>query len=175
MLLKLKRTPGIYLVGFMGCGKSTVGRALADHIGWNFIDLDEEIERTQGTSIPEIFDEKGEAAFREIETAALRERVKLVDRGRPFVIAVGGGAFLSDANVKTLTQSGVTIWLDCPLETIERRVAGFEHRPLARDPEKLRELYQARRASYERAEYRVEVNGNDPEAIVRDILALSLL
>jgi shikimate kinase len=175
MLLKLKRTPGIYLVGFMGCGKSTVGRALADHIGWNFIDLDEEIERAQGAAIPEIFEQKGEAAFREIEAAALRERVKLVDRGRPFVIALGGGAFLSDDNVKTLTRSGVTIWLDCPLDTVERRVAGFEHRPLARDPEMFRELYESRRASYSRAEYRVEVNGDDAEATVRDIMALSLL
>src|SRR5438477_119802 len=147
MLLKLKRTPGIYLVGFMGCGKSTVGRALADHIGWNFVDLDQEIEQKQGASIAEIFEQKGEAGFREIESAALRERVKLVDCGRPYVIALGGGAFLSDANVKTLTRSGVTIWLDCPLDTIERRVAGFDHRPLARDPDKLRELYESRRAS----------------------------
>jgi len=159
----------------MGCGKSTVGRALADHLGWNFVDLDQEIEQTQGATIANIFEQKGEAAFREIETAALRERVKLVDRGRPYVIALGGGAFLSDANVRTLTQSGVTIWLDCPLATIERRVNGFNHRPLARDVEKFRELFESRRASYGRAEYRIEVNSDDASIAVRDILDLSLL
>src|SRR5689334_12761274 len=98
MVLKLKRTPGIYLVGFMGCGKSTVGRALADEIGWTFLDLDEEIERQQGRSISGIFEKEGEPSFREIESAVLKEKVKLVDRGRPHVIALGGGAFLSDAN-----------------------------------------------------------------------------
>ncbi len=74
MILKLKRTPAIYLVGFMGCGKSTVGRALADELGWTFVDLDEEIERKQGATIASIFDTRGEAAFREMECDALRER-----------------------------------------------------------------------------------------------------
>ena len=174
MLLKLKRTPGIYLVGFMGCGKSTVGRALADEIGWNFVDLDEEIERAQGHPISRVFDEQGETAFREIETAALRERLKLVDRGRPHVIALGGGAFLSDTNFMLLKNSGVTVWLDCPFETVEQRIAGQDHRPLARDPEKFRALYESRRTSYARAEYRVE-GGGDTQTAVRDILALSLL
>src|SRR5690349_11970508 len=98
MLLKLKRTPGIYLVGFMGSGKSTIGRALADEIGWTFLDLDEEIERKEGKPISEIFEEKGEPAFREIESAILREHLKMVDRGRPYVISLGGGAFVSETN-----------------------------------------------------------------------------
>jgi shikimate kinase len=175
MVLKLKRTPGIYLVGFMGCGKSTVGRALADEIGWNFVDLDEEIERQRGETISGIFERDGEAAFREIESGVLREKIKLVDRGRPHVIALGGGAFVSDANVKLLSNSGVTVWLDCPFETIQRRVACENHRPLARDPEKFRSLFETRRACYERAEYRIEIRDDDANAAVRAILALSLL
>ena len=175
MLLRLKRTPGIYLVGFMGSGKSTVGRALADEIGWTFLDLDEEIERGQGSSIPEIFEQKGEAGFREIESELLRERVRLVDRGLPHVMALGGGAFVSDANAALLSKSGVTVWLDCPLETIEQRIAGYQHRPLARDLDDLRKLYGERRASYSRADYRVDAGNGDAQAVVREILALDLL
>ena len=68
MILKLKRTPGIYLVGFMGCGKSTVGRALADELGWSFFDLDHDIESSAGSTIGEIFDTQGEEMFRALET-----------------------------------------------------------------------------------------------------------
>jgi len=175
MLLKLKRTPGIYLVGFMGCGKSTIGRALADHVGWTFVDLDEEIERSQGLAISAIFEQQSEAAFRAIESAKLREHVKQVDSGRPFVIALGGGAFLSQDNVNVLTRSGVTIWLDCPFEMVARRVANQNHRPLARDPRKFRELYESRRESYGRAEYHIDVTSDDAAVAVRDIMALSLL
>src|SRR6185295_16056948 len=96
MILKLKRTPGIFLVGFMGSGKSTVGRVLAEELGWGFADLDEDIEKREGMAIAEIFDSRGEAEFRKAETAALRERVRMVEGGRPWVIALGGGAFLNE-------------------------------------------------------------------------------
>ncbi len=75
MILKLKQTPGIYLVGFMGCGKSTVGSALADELGWSFFDLDQEIEKAAGASVAEIFDQRGESEFRTLETEALKKRV----------------------------------------------------------------------------------------------------
>src|ERR1041384_1213392 len=119
MILKLKRTPGIYLVGFMGCGKSTVGSALADELGWSFIDLDEEIERREGASIAEIFDQRGEAEFRHIESAALRDRVRNVQSGRPQVVSLGGGAFLPEENFEMVSNNGVTIWLDCEFSHIE--------------------------------------------------------
>src|SRR5262249_42678239 len=95
MILKLKRSPGIYLVGFMGSGKSTIGRALADELGWNFGDLDADIEERSQSTISEIFDTHGETAFRVLETAALRDRVRIVESGRPHVISLGGGAFLN--------------------------------------------------------------------------------
>src|SRR5258708_39477419 len=107
MILKLKRTPGIFLAGFMGCGKTTIGRALADGLGWSFFDLDDEIERRENAAISEIFDARGEAEFRQAETAALQERVRAVERGRPHAIALGGGAFLSEANFQLVSNNGV--------------------------------------------------------------------
>ncbi len=175
MLLKLKRTPGIFLVGFMGCGKSTVGRALAGELGWSFFDLDEEIERREGLPIADIFEMHGEASFRAAETAALRERVKAVQTGRPHVISVGGGAFLTPENFDLISNHGVTIWLDVPLQVIVERIAGFEHRPLARNPERLKELYELRRPGYARADYRLETSDNDVVLNVTRILDLQLL
>src|SRR5580704_3398016 len=106
MLLKLKRTPGIYLVGFMAAGKSTVGRLLADELGWHFCDLDQEIEAAHGVSIAEIFDRRGEAEFRRIEQEQVHQRVREIERGKPMVVALGGGAFAQDAHRALLTDSG---------------------------------------------------------------------
>ena len=175
MILKLKRTPGIYLVGFMGCGKSTVGPALADHLGWSFVDLDHEIEAREGTTISSLFETRGEPEFRRIESEVLRDRVKTISRGRPNVVALGGGAFQSEVNIDLVMQHGVPIWLDCPFEMLERRVAQETHRPLARDPVRFRSLYDSRRDAYSRAEYRIEVDSDDPQAAVRKILALNLI
>jgi shikimate kinase len=158
----------------MGCGKSTVGRALADELGWSFFDLDEEIERRESTTIAEIFDGRGEEQFREIETAVLRERVHFVQSGRPQVIALGGGAFLREDNFELVTNNGVTVWLDCLFSMIERRVSGATHRPLARDLSQLEKLFEVRRPGYARADFRVEVADDDTRAAVSSILALPL-
>jgi shikimate kinase len=174
MRLQLKRTPGIYLVGFMGSGKSTVGRALAEEIGWRFVDLDEEIERRESLSIPEIFDQRGEPEFRALESGMLREFVRAIACGRPHVLSLGGGAFLSEENFTLVSNNGVSVWLDCPLETIERRIAGCANRPLARDPGRLRELYHQRRPGYSRADFHVTVATDDALAIVRHLLELPL-
>jgi shikimate kinase len=174
VILKLKQTPGIYLVGFMGCGKSTVGSALADELGWVFSDLDKEIEKAADQSITEIFERHGEAAFRAQESEALKKLVKNVRMGRPQVIALGGGAFTIQDNFELAANHGVTIWLDTPLDVIERRIAEETHRPLARDPVRLRALYEDRRAAYERADYRIQTFDHDPGYIVSRILALPL-
>ena len=174
MILKLKRTPAIYLVGFMGSGKSTVGRALADELGWSFVDLDEEIERREQITIADIFDRHGEAVFRQIEAAILKERVRNVQSGRPQVVSLGGGAFVPEENFELISNNGVTIWLDCEFSHIERRIAGETHRPLARDPQHLRKLFESRRDSYSRADYRVEVIDDDTRSAVARILALPL-
>jgi shikimate kinase len=174
MILKLKQTPAIYLVGFMGCGKSTVGSALAEELGWSFFDLDQEIEKAAGETIAEIFEKQGEEGFRALETEALKKRVQSVRTGRPQVIALGGGAFTIQENFELATHHGVTIWLDTPLDVIERRIAEETHRPLARDPVRLRALYEDRRQAYERADYRIETFEHEPGYVVARILALPL-
>ena len=106
MILKLKRTPGIYLVGFMGSGKSTVGRGLAKHLGWRFADLDEDIEAREQMPITQIFDQRGEEEFRRAEHDALKRRIADVARGVPWVIAVGGGCFAQPRNFDLISNHG---------------------------------------------------------------------
>ena len=174
MILKLKITPAIYLVGFMGCGKSSVGRALAEELGWSFVDLDDDIEKCAGLSISHIFDTGGEANFRALESDALRKRVQIARSGRPQVISLGGGAFTIDENIELVLNHGVTVWLDAPFEVMERRLAEETHRPLARDPVHMRSLCDQRRGAYALADYRIETGEDGPAAIVSRILALPL-
>jgi len=174
MLLKLKRTPGLYLIGFMGSGKSAVGRLLAEELGWSFADIDEDIEKAQGIPIAEIFDTRGEPEFRGMEQEALRKRVREIECGRPMVLALGGGAFVDPANRKLLEERGVTVWLDCPFPRISARVTDQTHRPLARDPEKFQQLFDERRDVYSQAEHRIEADTDDPAAIVVEILKLPI-
>jgi len=174
VILKLKQTPGIYLIGFMASGKTTIGKALADRLGWNFADIDDDIEALEGRSIPEIFDTLGEGAFRQMETEAIKKRVRAVSFGRPTVIAVGGGAAAHPGNLELLDDHGVTIWLSCSFDVVARRVAQNSHRPLARDLKRFEELYYARQPAYQRAGYRIDIESDDPEVAVDAILNLSL-
>ncbi len=168
---KLKRSPAIYLTGFMASGKTTIARVLADRLGWYFIDLDSEIEDAERATIAEIFESRGESEFRRIETEMIRKLMRKVERGMPSVIALGGGSFVQPANAELLENHGISIWLDCPLETIERRILEPESRPLARDPEGFRKLYEERRAAYSRASFRVDADC-EPERAVQLILEL---
>jgi shikimate kinase len=170
MNLRLKRTPGLYLVGFMGSGKSTVGRALAHRLGWSFFDIDHEIEAAEKVSIAELFETRGEAEFRRIEAAILQQHVKWIERGLPAVLALGGGAFIEPANRELVAGNGIAIWLDCPFETVQRRVAQASHRPLARDPQKFVALYQSRREIYALSDIHVPIEGDDPAVAVEAIL-----
>ena len=171
MILKLKRTPGIYVVGFMGAGKSTVGRQLAGRMGWSFFDTDSEIEAAERCAITELFATRGEAEFRRIESTILKQHVRWIERGRPAVLSLGGGAYTIAANRELLAENGITVWLDCPFETVKQRVAQATHRPLARDPEAFAALYAARREHYALADVHVTVTSDDPEATVSAILS----
>jgi shikimate kinase len=175
MNLKLKCTPGIYVVGFMASGKSTVGRLLAQRLGWSFVDTDEEIEAAEGTAIAEIFETRGEAEFRRIETAIIHRHVRRIGQGSPAVVALGGGAFAEPANRVLLQNNGITVWLDCPFELVERRVALASHRPLARDPRQFAALYHARREAYALAHVRVPIESDDPASVVETILTHPLI
>jgi shikimate kinase len=171
MILKLKRTPGIYVVGFMGAGKSTVGRHLAHRMGWSFFDTDTEIEAAEKIAIAEIFATRGEPEFRSIESTVIRQHVTWIERGRPAVLALGGGAFTQPENRELLANNGITVWVDCPFETVQHRVAQATHRPLARDPEAFAALYQSRRDYYRLADIHVPITSDDPEITVAAILS----
>jgi shikimate kinase len=171
MILKLKQTPGIYIVGFMGAGKTTVGRRLAHRLGWSFFDTDEEIEAAEKTTITEIFAQRGEAEFRRIETGVLLQHVRWIERGRPAVLALGGGAFTIPANRELLANNGISLWLDCPFEMVKRRTEGATHRPLARDREAFARLYHDRRECYMHAAVHITVESDNPDETVATILA----
>lgn len=174
MILKLVRTPGVYLLGFMGSGKSTVGRKLAERLGWDFYDLDDDIEHRAGKSIAEIFSDEGETEFRRMEREALDQRVHLVQAGHAMVLALGGGACMNPACLERLKNNGVTVFLDCDFETLSERVAQFAHRPLAKDPERFRKLYEERRPLYLQAEHTVDSGNCGEEEVMEAILRLGV-
>jgi len=160
-------TNPIFLVGFMGSGKSTIGMLLAAELDAPFVDLDDDIEAVAGRSIVEVFEADGEQRFRDLEHEALTRRV---DAGGRVVVALGGGAFTFARNREVMHGRGPSIWLDCPFDTALRRVEGFEHRPLAKDPEKFRALFESRRGEYAKADLRIAIDSDEPADAVRDIL-----
>ena len=175
MILKLKRTPGLYLVGFMASGKTTVGRALADHIGWPFVDIDTEIEDARRPGdLRKFFGTRGSRVSAKLRSQVLLAHVRQIETGLPCVLALGGGAFVQPGNRELLENNGVTLWLDCPLEVIERRLNGDTSRPLAAQANGLGRLYADRRPVYSRANYRVEVDTEDVGELIHRILKLPL-
>lgn len=148
----------IFLVGFMGSGKSTVGLLVAERLGWDFVDLDEEIEREQGRPIREIFHLWGEPVFRSIETSRLRS---LRNRAA-CVVALGGGAFVQEANRPIISELGISVFLDCRLEVIQARCPNDGTRPLFEKPEAIKDLYTARHPVYRRSDFSIDVSDISP-------------
>ena len=157
----------IFVAGFMGSGKSTIGRALAARLGWRFADLDDEIERRAGLGIPEIFETRGEGGFRDCEHEALREQAGLAAMGRPLVLALGGGTYAYSRNRGLMRRVGPAIWLDAAPDALWERVRNEAHRPLARDQEAFRRLHAARVDSYSKADCRVDASGPPSEVLGR--------
>jgi shikimate kinase len=175
MNLKLKRTPGLYLVGFTACGKSTIGRHLAERLGWSFFDTNHEIEAAEKATLAQLFQKRSEADLRRIQREVLCQHVSWIERGRPAVIAVGGDAFLAEENRELMGDNGVTVWLDCPLNLIQQRLARLSHHPAARDPQTFEALYTARIDTYRLALLHVPIESDDPKNAVEHILAHPLL
>lgn len=160
----------IFLVGFMGAGKTTVGRALALRLGWEFEDLDDRIERMQGRSIAQIFQDCGESEFRRAETAALQEMLGDLSSSTK-VVALGGGAFAQAENARLIKKSGVpVVFLDGPADELFRR-CGQEtrERPLRGDLKQFSRLYEQRRPAYLKATWHVDTSGKDQEMIAAEV------
>ena len=137
----------LILVGMMGSGKTTMGRALAKHLGKVFVDSDEEIQKRTGVTIPHIFDIEGETGFRQRETAAIRD---LVERDN-MVLATGGGAVLAEQSRELMRQNGIVIYLKANVHDLWQRTRHDRNRPLLQtaDPyAKLTELFQQRDPLY---------------------------
>lgn len=154
----------------MGAGKTTVGRALAQRLGWSFQDLDDLIQAQEGRSIEEIFRESGEPEFRRAENAAL---CKLLNNlgSEPRVIALGGGAYAQPENAKLLQNADATVvFLDGSADELFRRcqVEGKE-RPLHRDRAQFSTLYERRRVSYQNATHRVQTDGKNPDIVAVEV------
>ncbi len=159
----------VYLVGMPGAGKSVVGRELAGRLGVPFVDLDGEIERSQGKSVPELFAEIGEAGFRALEAEALTA----ASTHDPSVVACGGGVVLEPANRITLRNTGTAVFLDVPLEQLRTRVTPAADRPLIRAAGDLENLLRDREPLYrEFAAHVVDGSGTPgdvAEAIVEEL------
>lgn len=160
----------------MGAGKSCVGRALAAAVGWAFEDLDRRIEEKTGRTIADIFLQSGEAEFRRLEHAALKSLAQECGLHGECVIALGGGAFVQEANSRLIEAWGVpTVFLDAEVEELWNRCraqaldAGSE-RPLLRDREQFRGLYELRRPHYLKASFRQETAGKPVVQVVAELI-----
>ena len=164
--------PAIALVGFMGAGKTTVGRALAAQLGWRFEDLDDLIQAREGRSIEEIFKHQGETAFRDLERLVARE-VLTAERSIALVLALGGGAFPQKPVQEILRAAGIpAVFLDASDEELFRRSEQPEVvRPLRRDREQFRQLYRQRRPKYLKAHLRIETGGKEIKTVVEEIIS----
>lgn len=166
-------TRRVFLIGFMGAGKTTVGRALASRLGWTFRDLDEVIEGRQGKSVAAIFADYGEDGFRRMESAALQDLLAAHNdcEGVGMVVALGGGAFVQPDNRRALDRAGaVTILLEAPLEELRRRCAmEGKVRPLAREDKAFAELFAARQRVYRLAPHRVETMNKSIDQVAAEI------
>ncbi len=160
--------PGnIYILGFMGSGKTSAGRCLAERLVWPFLDLDEAIVLRVGMPVRDIFVRHGEAHFRRLES----EELKRAAARSHTVIALGGGAFCGEENRKIIQSTGTSVWLDVPIETIIARCEGDDSRPLFSGRTEMEDLLESRRPAYALADIRIQAGGLPPETVAEKILA----
>ena len=162
----------IFLIGFMGAGKTSVGEVLAERLGYGFIDLDQRLCERFGTTIPEVFERHGEEAFREAE----REELARCADGRKLVVATGGGAFCSEANREIIRASGgLSVFLDLPWEVLDARLAG-DHagRPKYGDAGRAQCLFGSRLPDYRKATVVVELAGSESAEDAADLVLAAL-
>lgn len=163
----------IYLMGFMGCGKSLVGELLAHRLKHPFLDTDETIVRETGMSIPDIFEKQGEPVFRQLEKSCITR----VSKQRGLVVALGGGAVLDLENWKKIFESGITITLSYPPHILASRLASEENRPLLKNTQnpsrldRISALMKQREPAYMKADLVIHLNREiSPEQIVDTLI-----
>ena len=149
----------VYLTGFMGAGKTTVGRLLSRRLDWPFIDLDAEVESVAGCSVRDLFANRGEPAFRALEHQALAATLEREDA----VVAVGGGTLTFAANRELVNNRGLVVWLNPPFSVIQQRIGaqGKDDRPLFRDEHQALALYQERLPTYRTADSTIDIGAED--------------
>lgn len=161
----------IILVGFMGTGKTAVGKALAVHLGMKFVDMDDIIEEREGMKISDIFEKKGEPYFRHAEKSVAKDIA--IQSG--LVVAAGGGAIVDEENVKNFKSSGIILCLVATPDKIFERTKDHIHRPLLNvsDPkEKISELLAKRAEYYARADYRIDTTDLSVDEVAQKIISL---
>jgi len=159
----------IVLTGFMGTGKSKIGKRLAKRLGMSYLDTDELIEEREKDSVPAIFKKKGEEYFRRLETKVVKE-VALLDN---FVISTGGGVVLREGNIRLLKKNAFIVCLFASPEVILKRTKGDDNRPLLgvnNQKKRIEELLALRKPYYEKADFSVDTSALDSEGVVEEII-----
>jgi shikimate kinase len=159
------KTDKVYLVGFMGAGKTTVARALGKRLGWRVEDLDELIESRERCPVADVFASRGEPYFRTAEREVLRQLLPLRDA----VVATGGGTYVDPDNRALINANGVSIWLDLPFSVALDRVPADGRRPLASHRAQFEALYHSRRLAYQHAHFRLDAAAPVEELIERTL------
>jgi shikimate kinase len=157
------RADKLYLVGFMGAGKTSVARALSRRIGWRFEDIDARIEARERRPVSAVFAQHGEAYFRQAERAMLQELLS----ERNLVVATGGGTFADPDNRVVMLSDGAVAWLDLPLSRVVERVPTDGRRPLAADRQQMELLYAHRQVAYSQAHVRIDASRPIDEMVER--------
>jgi len=160
------RADKVYLVGFMGAGKTTVARVLARRLDWQAADIDELVEQRERLPVAGIFARQGEPYFRAVERAVLLDQLA----PRHLVVATGGGTFVDPQNRAAINGDGVSVWLDVPLERAIARVPADGRRPLAANRAAFERLFEARRAAYQLAHLRIDAGRASVDALVEQLV-----
>ncbi|MBN2645152.1 MAG: shikimate kinase [Desulfuromonadaceae bacterium] len=157
----------IYLVGFMGVGKTTVGKLLSRRLRWSFVDLDEQIVHRAGQTIPDIFTQHGEGYFRQSETQAL----KACAVEKKTVFSTGGGIVGRDENRQLMAHTGTVIYLHADWPLLRQRLVDVSQRPMAKDTDDnaLQELFSQRLPLYQQADFVIDTGGKTASAVVQEI------
>jgi shikimate kinase len=163
----------VFLIGYMGAGKTTVGRLLATQLNWTFVDLDDWIESRERRAIAKIFQTSGEAQFRLCEHAALEQLTHTLSAAEPKIIALGGGAYTQPQNADLVQSTGEpVVFLDAQPDELWRRChnqVNVVERPMMRDREDFHKLYAARQRSYETGSWRLDTTAKSMETVAEEI------